>query len=97
MCIANRLQDEASAGKDAPQLLHLQGQIVKLTKDLEDGRFAALEAHRAVLDCCDAAISRVRTIWLLLMEKFAPLALYFFSPMRRPCTHANAPYNLVHS
>jgi hypothetical protein len=39
----------------------------------------------------------VRTIWLLLMEKFAPLALYFFSPMRRPCTHANAPYNLVHS
>ena len=86
MCVAMRLQDEATAGKDAPQLLHLQGQIEKLTKDLEDGRFAALEAHRAVLDCCDAAISRVRPAQAAFPERLQ-LCSHSFGAMRRPYAH----------
>ena len=47
------------AGQQPLELSVLLGKIETLAKDIEAGRAAVLDAHRAVLDCGDSAIARV--------------------------------------
>ena len=52
--------EETGTPQQPQQLAEVLERIDSLATDIETGRASVLAAHRAVLDCSDGAIARVR-------------------------------------